>query len=360
MTVSPKMKTGLFWGAVAAVIVAIGVWAWLRWQPDGPGPDFAASNGRIEAVDIELATKYAGRIHDIAVDEGDFVASGQVVAHMDTATLDAQLAQAKARVLQARSARTSAVSDVALRRAEYANAEAVVAQRKAEADVAGKRFRRARALLAERAGSQQELDDSESAYQQARATLAAARAQVQASRAAIEAAQASVGQAEASIQAAVAATQELKAELADSVLHAPRAGRIQYRVAQPGEVLAAGASVLSMVDLSDVYMTFFLPTAKAGRVALGAEARIVLDAAPGYVIPATISYVADVAQFTPKTVETAEERQKLTFRVKARIAPALLQQHLKQVKTGLPGMVYVRLNPATPWPADLQVKLPRG
>ncbi|MEJ1589538.1 HlyD family efflux transporter periplasmic adaptor subunit, partial [Escherichia coli] len=89
----------------------------------------------------------------------------------------------------------------------------------------------------------------------------------------------------------------------DSELKAPRDGRIQYRVAEPGEVLAAGGRVLNMVDLADVYMTFFLPTEQAGLLALGSEARLVLDAAPDLVIPANISFVASVAQFTPKTVE---------------------------------------------------------
>lgn len=111
-----------------------------------------------------------------------------------------------------------------------------------------------------------------------------------------------------------------------------------------------------MVDLSDVYMTFFLPTAVVGRVALGTEVRLVLDAAPQYVIPARVSFVADVAQFTPKTVETASERQKLMFRVRAQIPPDLLRKYITQVKTGLPGVAYIRLNPKVEWPAHLQVK----
>src|SRR5690606_37187300 len=121
-------------------------------------------------------------------------------------------------------------------------------------------------------------------------------------------------------------------------------------VAQPGEVVAPGGRVLNMIDLNDVFMTFFLPTAAAGRVAMGSEVRLVLDAAPQYVIPANVSFVADVAQFTPKTVETTEERAKLMFRVRAQIPLALLQKYVVQVKTGLPGMAYVRLDPAVPWP----------
>lgn len=91
---------------------------------------------------------------------------------------------------------------------------------------------------------------------------------------------------------------------------------------------------------------------------IGSEVRVVLDAAPQYVIPAKISFVADVAQFTPKTVETAEERQKLMFRLKAKIAPELLQQYIRSVKTGLPGVAYVRLDESAPWPDRLQIKLP--
>ncbi len=163
----------------------------------------------------------------------------------------------------------------------------------------------------------------------------------------------------AAIEAAKAAIESIAADLNDSVLKAPRDGRVQYRVAQPGEVLAAGGRVLNMVDLGDVYMTFFLPTAEAGRVAIGAEVHLVLDAAPQFVIPAKATFVADVAQFTPKTVETEEERQKLMFRVKAHIAPDLLRQNIEQVKTGLPGMAYVQLDPSVAWPDNLKTKLTR-
>lgn len=152
--------------------------------------------------------------------------------------------------------------------------------------------------------------------------------------------------------------QRIDAELDDSTLVAPRDGCVQFRLAQPGEVLGAGGKVLNLVDLADVYMSFFLPETVAGRVALGADVRIVLDAAPQWVIPAKVSFVASTAQFTPKTVETASERQKLMFRVKAQIDPQLLQKHLQQVKTGLPGQAWVLAEPGAQWSAHLQVKLP--
>ena len=134
---------------------------------------------------------------------------------------------------------------------------------------------------------------------------------------------------------------------------------MQYRVAQPGEVLNSGGKVLNVIDLRDVYMTFFLPTEWAGRVKLGTDVRLVLDAAPQFVIPAKVTFVADVAQFTPKTVETAEERQKLTFRIKAHIDPELLKKYVRDVKTGLPGTAYVQLDPQARWSANLEVRLPQ-
>lgn len=117
--------------------------------------------------------------------------------------------------------------------------------------------------------------------------------------------------------------------------------------------------MLNMVDLGDVYMTFFLPTNSAGKVRIGAEVRLILDAAPQYVIPAKVSFVADVAQFTPKTVETSEERQKLMFRIKAKIEPELLKKYMRTVKTGVPGMAYVRLDEKAPWPPEWEVRLPK-
>ena len=146
--------------------------------------------------------------------------------------------------------------------------------------------------------------------------------------------------------------------LDDSSLKSPRDGRVQFKVAEQGEVLPAGGRVLNLVDLSDVYMTFYLPTKEAGQATMGAEARIVLDALPDTVIPASITFVANVAQFTPKTVETEAERQKLMFRVKAQIPPDLLRKYIQIVKTGVPGVAYVKLDPRVQWPANLSVKLP--
>lgn len=348
-------SSGRRWAVVALAIVvaAGGYYAWRKLGPQDLPPGIASGNGRIEAVEIDISTKSPGRIKEILVDEGDFVEPGQVLARMDTEQLESRRKQAEAEKRRAEISIETAGNLVKQREAEREAAAAVVAQREAQLDVATRKYERSQHLIRTNATSQQTLDDDRAAEQGARAALGAAKAQLAATEAGISAARAQVVDAKAAVDAAQAAIATIVTDINDSTLKAPRAGRIQYRVAQPGEVLSAGGRVLNLVDVGDVFMTFFLPTAQAGRLALGADARLVLDAAPQYVIPAKISFVSDVAQFTPKSVETEEERQKLMFRVKAKIPGELLKKHVRQVKTGLPGMAYVRIDPAAEWPAHL-------
>ncbi|TXI07832.1 MAG: HlyD family efflux transporter periplasmic adaptor subunit [Rhizobium sp.] len=344
-------------GAIVLIAAAGGYYAWTVARNPGLPSGFAASNGRIEAVEIDIATKTAGRLQDLMVREGDFVTAGQTLAQMDTAQLEARKRQAEAQLRRAEIAIDTAHSLVAQRQAEKTSAIAVIEQRKAQLDSASKTNARNRQLLSSNTISQQVVDDSEANEQAARATLASADAALAASDAAINAAKAQVVDAEAAVDAAKAEIESIETDISDSTLKAPRDGRIQYRIAQPGEVLSAGGRVLNLVDLGDVYMTFFLPTEQAGRTSIGSDVRLVLDAAPQYTIPAKVSFVADVAQFTPKTVETEEERQKLTFRVRAQIPQELLKKYIQYVKTGLPGMAYVRLDPQAQWPDNLERNL---
>lgn len=344
---------------ITAGIGLLAAAAWWQLRPETLGEGFASGNGRIEATEVDIASKLPGRIARITVDEGDFVQPGQLLAEMDTRSLEAQLAQARAQLRQSENSQRTSASQVNLRESEKLAASAVVRQRQAELDAARKRHARSATLVKSNALAQQTLDDDLARLQGAEAALAAAQAQVSSASAAITAAQSQVVEAQSASEAAQASVERLQADLDDSQLKAPRAGRVQYRVAQPGEVLAAGGKVLNLVDLGDVYMTFFLPAPQAGRVALGSEVRLVIDAAPDYVIPARVSFVASSAQFTPKTVETASEREKLMFRIKARIDPDLLQQHLQQVKTGVPGMAYLRLDPEARWPEALAIKVPQ-
>jgi HlyD family secretion protein len=341
--------------AVAAVSAYVG---WRALTPEALPPSIARGNGRIEAVEIDISTKTPGRIREILVNEGDFVTEGQVIARMDIATLEAQLREAEAQLQRAIIATDTARTRVVQREAEREAADAVVAQRTAEFEAARQRLARSEELAPRGAVPLQRLDDDRAAFQASRAATGIARAQLAAAESAIMSARGDVLAAEAAAEAVRATLQRIQADIDDSTLRAPRAGRVQYRVAQPGEVLGAGGRVVNIVDLSDVYMTFFLPTRDAGRLSLGDEARIVIDAAPDFVFPAAISLVADVAQFTPRSVETAEERLRLMFRVRARVSPELLQAHARQVKTGLPGVAYVRVDPNAAWPERLRIRLP--
>ena len=345
---------GRLWLVVVLAVLAIA--GFYAWQQAGNGalPEgFASGNGRIEAVEIDVSAKSPGRIKDILVDEGDLVKADDILARMDTAELAARRRQAEAQLQRASIGVDTARTLIAQREAEKTAAAAVVAQREAEHDVAKRTLARSEQLAVSNTVSQQILDNGRAAERSAAAAVAAAGAQLAASEAAINAARAMVVDAQAAVDAARAAIEAIDTEIDDATLRAPRDGRVQYRVAQPGEVVGSGGRVLSLVDLGDVSMTFFLPTAEAGRVAIGTEVRLVLDAAPQYVIPARATFVADVAQFTPKTVETEEERQKLMFRIKAKIAPELLRKYIQQVKTGLPGVAYIRLDPKAEWPAAL-------
>jgi HlyD family secretion protein len=304
--------------------------AWHKLTASDVPEGFAFTNGRVEATKVYVTTKYQGRIEDVLVREGDTIDVGQVLARMDTRTLQAQLRQAEAQIQRAKDAKDTAIATVVQRESE-------LAFWKSDVD-------RHRKLMAHDATSREEYEAVYAKWRSGEAVLAAAKSQVV--------------EAEAAVAAAVADAERLQVDIGDGVLTAPRRGRVQYRLAEPGEVLAPGGRVLDTVDLTDVYMLFYLPEAEAGKVTIGAEARLVFDALPDVVIPASVYYVAPEAQFTPKTVETRKERQKLAFQVRARIDPALLRKYETYVKIGLPGVVYVRLDPAAQWPERLQVRIP--
>ena len=318
-------------------------------------PAFAHGNGRLEATEVDIATKIAERIAKINVDEGDLVKQGQILAEMQTNVLRAQLDQAKAHHAQTVAAEKSAKASIELKKSELASAKATVTQKKSYYDGAEKKYKRYKKLLSEKAAAEQTYETYETNYLTAKAELEAAEAGVKKAEAAVQSAEAEAVGAAANIQAALADIARIQADLDDSKLVAPLDGRIQYRIAEPGEVLSSGGKVLNLVDLSDVYMTFYLPEATAGKVRIGAEARIILDAIPDVPVPAKITFVSSVAQFTPKTVETQIERQKLMFRVKARIDPGLLRKYIEYVKTGLPGVAWVKIDPDAKWPSFLQL-----
>lgn len=341
---------------IAAIVVVAAYFIWNGMRDTGPGKGFTGGNGRIEATEMDIAAKLAARIDKILVHEGDFVKAGQELVYMRTTTLEAQKAESVALYYQAIAEELRAKAQVSLKQSDKAAAEAVVLQRASDLDKTERRLARSSVLSKRGAMAVQDFDDDETAMHAARAALASARAQVTVADAGIKAAEAEAEGAAAQIKATAATVARIEADIKDSTLVAPRDGRIQYRIAQEGEVMAAGGKVLNLVDLADVYMTFFLPGTDAGKLFMGQEARLVLDAAPDWPVPAAITFVASTAQFTPKTVETESEREKLMFRVKAQIDPALLKDKMEYVKVGLSGMAWVKTDPAAQWPASLAVK----
>lgn len=340
---------------LVSVVVILGLVAYLVWQ-NMTQPDTEAlvsGNGRIEATEINISSKLAGQLEEILVQEGDFVESGQVLARIKVSALEAQLREVQAQQRQAQDGIATAEAQVAMRISEKAAAQAMVVQRETELIAAKNRLARTEILAKDGASSKQQLDDERADVKSVAAVLSAARAQVDSAQSAIVAARSQVPSARSQVDAIKATVERINFDIEDAQLKAPLKARVQFLVAQPGEMIAAGGRVMNLIDLSDVYMTFFLPETVAGRIAIGTEVRIVLDAAKNVVIPARVSFVADTAQFTPKTVETASERQKLMFRVKAKIDPALLQKHIQQVKTGLPGVAYIKVDESAPWPEFL-------
>ncbi|WP_252737752.1 HlyD family secretion protein [Citreicella sp. C3M06] len=263
------------------------------------------------------------------VKEGDLVEPEQLVALLDADVITAQLAQAQA--------------EVAAANAQVVAAEATIAQAEALMTLAEEELTRTEALEQRGTATTQVLDSRKT-------DVAVAQANLDAAKAALVSYQRGV-------DAAVAAAAQVASNLEDTELTSPTLGRVLYRLAEPGEVISAGSKVLTIVDLSEVYLEFFLPATQAHRLAVGSEARIKLDVVDA-VVPATVTFVSPVSQFTPRSVETADERQNLVFRVRARIPQELVQTYIDYVRTGIRGVAYVRLAPTagtaeTDWPEEL-------
>ena len=312
--------------AVAFIVAAAGGAYWWINRPPGLPPGFAASNGRLEAEEIDVDTKFAGRISEILADEGDLVKAGQVVARIDTRDLAAQLAGAR---WQAAQAQQSVLQN-----------EATLIEKQSDLKLTAQELQMARRLVKQGFETVEVLDQRQSKFDSALAV--------------VRNTQASIVAASAGMEAAIHNADLFAVNIADNTLVAPKDGPIEYRLHNLGEVLPAGGQVFTMLDATYVYMDIFLPTATAGRVKFGDEASLVLDALPARPLPARVSFIATRNEFTPKAVETRSERDKLMFRIRLRIDPNLLRAHEAQVRSGLPGMGYIRLDPTAAWPQAIK------
>lgn len=278
---------------------------------------FVMGNGRLEATEVDIATKLAGRLTEVLAKEGDLVDKNQIVAKIDTSTFQALLKQAEAEVKRAKQARETALSRV----------EGIRVKRQ----LAVKELERSNTLFAKDILTQQEHDRNQTVKETYDAEYAGAKSLIV--------------EAEGAIESAVAQTERLKAEINDCMLKSPIKGPVLSRLAEPGEVLPNGGKVLTIIDPADIYMNVYLSEQYAGIIPLGGDAKVVLDAIPDRQFLARVSYVSEKAQFTPKEVETTEERQKLVFRVRI----SFREFNDPRLKPGMPGVAYIRLNPSAKW-----------
>ena len=296
-----------------------GWWYWGR--ADDLSDGIAHANGRIEMTRSDVAVKYPGRVVSVAVQEGDLVQPGQEIAREDDTDVLVQLSGAQA-------ARERAV-------AALARAGGEQAARADQARLAGIDWREAGKLKDQAMISPVELEQRRIGFDAAQAGAAAAGG--------------GVGEARAAIRQAEVQIRQFQAMRADLRITAPVGGRVEYRIVEPGAMLPPGGRIISLVNPLDAYLTIFLPAAIAGRVHLGDEAKI-MPAGFAEPIPARVSFVAPEAQFTPKYVETASEREKLSYRVKLQIAPDVARRLDGRLKAGMTADGYVRLDPHQAWP----------
>jgi HlyD family secretion protein len=325
-------KKALIWTLVGIAVVAV-AFVGLRWWraeqtalPEG----IASGNGRVEAKLVDVAAKEPLRVKKIFVDEGSLVRPNEVLVQLDTVTLEAQLAEARASVSEEQE--------------RLAVANASIVKQRSEINLAEVEVRRAQRLVAQGAGSQRDLDVRRTRLETTKATLAEVEAALQTAKQRVEVAQANVA--------------TIQTRIDDATLRSPVTGRVLYRLAEPGEVLGAGGKALTLVNLEDIYMEIFLPSEQAAAVKIGAEGRLTVDYDPKRAVAGYVSFVSPEAQFTPKQVETQSEREKLMFRVKIQLPKELAGQYVQRIKTGIRGVGYVKVKQDVAWPKRLQNLVP--
>jgi HlyD family secretion protein len=348
-------------GLILAGLVAGWGFRWWLTVPDG----LLVASGRIEGDEVIIAPKIAGRVLTVTKNRGEEVAAGEVLVQLASDQIQARLDRAREeerswqeRVRQAQIdleyTASQVPTEIAAAEARLAAAEARVQE--AEADLRKNRqdFRRYEALFARQVVPQQKREEVAALHQAAAARLRAARQEAAQAQALLQQAQLlprtvalkrqEVQTARANLAAAQAAVREAEANLADTIILSPSKGVILTRTVEPGEIVNAGTPLFSLVDLQQLYLKVFISEPDIGKIRLGQEARIYVDAFPDRPFPATVSRVSPRAEFTPKYVETREERVKLVFAVELRAA-----NPEGYLKPGMPGEAVVRWQDGVPW-----------
>ena len=270
------------------------------------------ASGTIEAVEVHVASKAAGQILVLAVEEGARVKPGDVLATIDHATADIQLRQAEAGVALAR-AQLLLLQNGA-RKEDIEQAEAGLKQAEANRRVAADDAKRMRALLQSGSVTTKQRDDAE-------ARLTVAEAQRRAAEEAVSkvrrlARPEEIDAARARLDQAQAAADLLAKTIADCTVVAPAGGIVTHKAVEAGELVTPGATVVTLADLDSVYVMLYVTELEIGRIKLGGEVEVRIDAFPDRPFAGTITYISPEAEFTPKNVQTKEDRVKLVFGVK--------------------------------------------
>jgi HlyD family secretion protein len=380
---------------VLAVVATLVWYFFLRRPPEPPG--VLAVTGRLEGDDSAVAAKVSGRIREITVREGDSVTAGQVIATLDDEQVRAReeqarsaVTQADARVARARQqiavleeqleqsqlgieqSRTDARGRVDQAEAQVATAEAELSRAEANYEQArwdAERFSRlaAQGVESERTAKQAEMQADAQA-----AAVRAARKQVDVARAAVNTAKANLAnpairtaataavqkqivQAQSDIDAAIADADRARAQLteaqanrADLSIVAPFAGTVATRAAEPGEVVAPGTPIITLVDLGQVYLRAFVPEGDIRRVQVGQKARIYLDGAPNAPLDAVVERIDPEASFTPENTYFRDDRVKQVFGVRVRLTGGQTD-----AKPGMPADGKILVDGDT-WPAGTE------
>ena len=344
--------------AVLLAAATGGGW-WLYQQQESTAlPDFVFhSNGRLELNRLDVASLYPGRVERVLVAEGDAVKANEVLVELSSAQSSGQLAAAQAATLRAAELVQRARAGVTQAQQAVARADAEIAAYRQQQKVAKLELDNAKQMRREDLVSASELAKRQADFERATASVKAAQAARAEAQAAVAQGQAAVAEAEAGVKQAQAQADTAASADADMAIRSPLTARVEYRLVEPGTVIGAGSRVISLLDPADVSMNVFLPNATVGGLRVGDEARLVLDGIDA-VFPAQVSFIASEAQFTPKAVETADEREKLVFRVKLKVPAEVAQRYDRLLKGGMTGDGYVRRDSSQAWPLALEVRLP--
>lgn len=309
------------------IFAVVGTLWWKNQESQSDLPyGIAEVNGRIELKRLDISTLYAGRVEQFLVEEGELVEKGQVLVRLSSSQIEAQILSAK----EQKKTIEEAVKRV----------EAEIKTQQHQVNLAKIELDNARKLRKEKLISQAELDKRTQAYK--------------ASLSGIDSLKAAQNEALARVNYAQSQIAQIEDIYKDLEILAPISGRVEYQIADLASVLPAGGRVLTLLDLNDVYLNVFLPAFQANKIKIADEARIVIDGIDT-VFPAFVSFVASEAQFTPKSVETKTEREKLMFKIKLQIPPEIVKKNQNLMKAGMTAVAYLKFENVK-WLERLEIK----